>query len=216
MIETPWIAASHLSVGATGRSGLAALVPRHSRQDHAHPARIRDPGEHQTGPHENRQPDECRMNEPAKCGPQQHQRSRRNAHLTLQRDGLLASDDRKTSLNARHRTALDVDHVQETRLQKLFASLLASATGTTDDVKRFVGGTVSSLHQGLGIELIERDVSSDFKVDLPIFNGRSHVDEVDLLAVLAEFYKLLRLDDVHGNSLSSLRFRPVIWPTICG
>ena len=42
-----------------------------------------------------------------------------------------------------------------------------------------------------GIELIQRDVPGDFDVDLPIFDGRAHVDEVDLLALLAEFGKLL-------------------------
>ena len=41
------------------------------------------------------------------------------------------------------------------------------------------------------IELIQWDVACDLDVDLPILDGRAHVDEVDLLAFLAEFGKFL-------------------------
>jgi hypothetical protein len=42
-----------------------------------------------------------------------------------------------------------------------------------------------------------------------------HFDEVDLLAVLAEFRKLLRLDDVHDHFLWSLGFRSAICVCFC-
>ena len=51
-----------------------------------------------------------------------------------------------------------------------------------------------------------RDFSyrSDFEVNLPLFDGRAHVDKVDLLAFLAEFRKLGGRDDgnAHGDFLS--------------
>jgi hypothetical protein len=42
--------------------------------------------------------------------------------------------------------------------------------------------------------LVQRDVPSDIEVKLPIFDWRAHVDEVDLLALFADFGKLLRFD----------------------
>ena len=146
----------------------------------------------------------------AECRSQQHERPRCDADLPLQRDGLLATDDRKTGFHARHRAAFDVDHVREARLEELLARLLASAPGTTDDVQRFVGRAVASLHQRRRIELVQRDVPGDFDVDLPKFDGRAHVDEVDLLAFLAEFRKLCGLIVVMVMA-NSFRYSDLGW-----
>jgi len=43
--------------------------------------------------------------------------------------------------------------------------------------------------------MLQGDVPGDFEVNLPIFAGRAHIDEVDLPALLAVFGKLLRFDD---------------------
>jgi len=64
---------SHVSFHRTFSSIL--LVPRHSGQDHSHPAGIGDSGEDQTGFDECRQPDKCRMDQPAKHRSQQHEQS---------------------------------------------------------------------------------------------------------------------------------------------
>ena len=127
-------------------------------------------------------------NQPS-TAPSKAQRSGCDANLPLQRDGLLATDDRKPSFHTSHRAALDVDDVREARLEELLASLLTSTTRTTDDIQRLIGRPIASLHQRCHVELIQRDVACDLDMDLPILNGRANVDEFDLLAFLAEFCK---------------------------
>lgn len=130
------------------------------------------------------------MQEPAECGPRQDQRPGGDTNLPLKRDGLLAANDRQTSLHASHRTALDVDDVREARLEERLASLPASTSGTTDDVQRLIGRPVAGLHQRGRVQSIQGDIACDRDVNLPKLDGGANVDEFDLPAFLAEFCKL--------------------------
>ena len=84
-------------------------------------------------------PMKSRMDEPARARPQQHERTGCDANLPLQRDRLLATDDRQAGFHTGHRAAFDVDDVREARLEELLARLLTSASRTTNDVQRLVG-----------------------------------------------------------------------------
>ena len=59
-------------------------------------------------------------------------------------------------------------------------------------------------HQCRRIESIQRYIPCEFDVDFPIFDGRTHVDEVGFLTGIAEFRKRLRVDcsHSHGDFLS--------------
>jgi len=111
-----------------------------------------------------------------------------------------------------------VDDVREASLLKRLARLLASASGSADDVKR-LGRAVALAHECCRIESIERHIPSDFDVDFPIFDRRSHIDDVGRMAVGTKFRKRTRVDcsDCHGSFLGVLtRYRGTSRSTLGG
>ena len=165
------------------------MVPRHPGQQHAHAAGVGDAGEDQSGSDEGRQADRTPDGRTNRARPQQHQRPGGDANLPLQRDGLLAADDRQAGLDAGHGAALDVDDVREACLGNFSHACWPRLPGAANEVQRFVLASVAGLHHRRRVELIQGDVAGDVDVHLPELNRRAHVDEFDLLAFLAELGK---------------------------
>ena len=118
--------------------------------------------------------------------PQQDERSGGDANLPLQRNGLLAANDRQTGLDAGRRTALHVDDVGKTGLDELLAGLLRPSTHFANKVNGFAARSVAGLHQCLGIELIQGNIAGGFQMDFTEFDRRTDVDQLDLAAFSAK------------------------------
>jgi hypothetical protein len=65
---------------------------------------------------------------------------------------------------------------------KLLGRLMASASRSADQVERMIPRAVARLHDGPGIEPVERHQTCGLGMHLAVLDRGPHVDQLDLLA----------------------------------